>query len=73
MTLLSPDPSGPRYASSRLHLPASTSVVDNPDPWVLVLYRRYSSPETPMSSPLIIPSITFQDMVKGILIYFLTY
>ena len=53
--LLSPDPSGLRYASSRLHIHASTPMVDNPDPQILVLHCCYSSSETSMSSPLIIP------------------
>ena len=55
VTLLSPDPSGLRYASSRLHIPASTPMVDNPDPWILVLHCHYSSSETSASSPSIIP------------------
>ena len=52
--LLSLDPSDPRYASSRLHIPTSTPMVDNPDPRILILYCRYSSSETSMSSPSII-------------------
>ena len=52
--LLSPDPLDPRYASSRLHIPTSTPMVDNPDPWILILYCCYSSSETSMSSPSII-------------------
>ena len=54
MTLVSPDPSDPRYASSRLHIPTSTPKVDNPDPQILILYCRYSSSETSTSSPSII-------------------
>ena len=53
--LLSPDPSGPRYASSQLHIPASTPMVNNLDPRILVLYCHYSSSETSTSSPSIIP------------------
>ena len=55
VTLLSPDPLGLRYASSRLHLPTSTPVIDNPDPRILTAHCRYSSFETSMSSPSIIP------------------
>ena len=54
VTLLSLDPSGPRYASSRFHLPASIPVVNNPDPRILTSHCRYSSSETSTSSPSII-------------------
>ena len=54
VTLLSPDPSGPRYASSRFHPPASIPVVDNSDPRILTSHCHYSSSETSTSSPLII-------------------
>ena len=73
VTLLSPDPSGLRYASSHLHLPASTPVVNNPDPQILVLYCCYSSSETSTSSPSIIPINHIPRHGQDILIYFLSY
>ena len=36
-------------------IPASTSMVDNPDPRILISHCRYSSSGTSMSSPSIIP------------------
>ena len=66
MTLVSPDPVGPRCAGSHLYLPASISVVSIPDPLdpflvshsIIILKHLCHHPRSFLS-------IAFRDMVKA--------